>query len=92
MCGCSSIEDFFWSIKRDIMKSYLKLYLNKNNSLDTTVCVEGEEIKTPPDFVKWIEEGDIAGIILPDMEELSRQSDEYWAKKYEAVGLSFPLK
>lgn len=40
------------------MNRYLKYYINTNYSLDSVVCVEGEPLCEPKDFVEWFNKDD----------------------------------
>lgn len=60
--------------------------------IDSVVVRDGEPVgPLPPDFVRWIEPGDIQ-LVPPDLRDLARQSDEYWRKRHEAVGLEYPVR
>jgi hypothetical protein len=74
----------------------LKYFLRKTeNGLGLDSCLDSEiaEIEATLSFVRWLTEDDIANleIIPPDLDELARKSDEYWRKRYNVVGLEFPL-
>ena len=71
----------------------LRYFIRNDNGklfLDSVACRDDETPTLASDCVP-INPNDLV-FIPPDLKELAAQSDEYWRRRHEEVGLPFPVR
>lgn len=60
--------------------------------LDSIESTNAAKAEAEEGFEQWVTKDDIEIYFdISAMKELQQESDAYWKKRYEAVGLNFPL-